>query len=172
MNELKLTEALRDELTAFSLSVFEREAQDAFVDHVIGDTTYSLSIFKCDDTEGIYHCDVDDGERHAELWNNRPVEVIKPHNRAEVVKASIDFFISDVRGHDDDEQYCMGFETSDGQIFDINIWDGDKLAEDGLWHCQVYDAFDDEGYHCRGFNSVELWSVPKADEGQLAQVLS
>lgn len=98
------------------------------------------------------------------------MEIIKPHNRAEVVKASIDFFISDVRGEDYDEQYCMGFETADGQILDINIWDGDKLEDDGMWHCEVYDAFDDaNGYHCRGYNSVELWSVSKADEGQLVQ---
>ena len=173
MNTLKLTETLRDELTAFSLDVFERQAENTFVEHVIGDTTYNLSIFECDDNAGFYHCDVVVDERHAELWNNRPVEVIKPHNRAEVIEASIVFFISDVRGEDYDEQYCMGFETTDGQILDINIWDGDKLAGDGLWHCQVYDAFDDdEGCHSRGYNSVELWAISKADVDQIAQVVS
>tara|TARA_B100000902_G_C27262953_1_gene891866 strand:+ start:1225 stop:1548 length:324 start_codon:yes stop_codon:yes gene_type:complete len=92
---------------------------------------------------------------------------IKPENLDEVIKLSEDVFNTAVKESGEDyykheEQWTEGFEVGD-QIIDINVWDGEKLAEDGYWHCEVIECFDRDGFHCRGDRSMNLWSIKKGN---------
>lgn len=92
---------------------------------------------------------------------------IKPENLDEIIKLSEDVFNTAVKESVEDyykheEQWTEGFEVGD-QIIDINVWDGEKLAEDGYWHCEVIECFDRDGFHCRGDRSMNLWSIKKGN---------
>ena len=96
---------------------------------------------------------------------------IKPENLDEVIKLSEDVFNTAVKESEwleqegqrlDEEQWTEGFEVGD-QIIDISVWDGDKIAEDGYWHCEVIECFDRDGFHCRGDRSINLWSIKKGN---------
>jgi len=57
-----------------------------------------------------------------------------------------------------DENYICGFEI-EGHCFDIDIWDGQALSDDGQYHCQIIECFDDGQYHSREDRGQYLWSV-------------
>ena len=84
---------------------------------------------------------------------------IKSENFDEVVATSKRWFET-IKNCDDDEQYAYACEIG-GQIIDINIWDGSKISDDNMWHCEVIECFDENNCHTRGYRYQHLWSVSK-----------
>ena len=84
---------------------------------------------------------------------------IKPKSLQKVVARSKQFFDL-IKDCDDDEQYSCGYEIDD-HILDINIWDGDKLNGDGMWHCEAIECHSLNGQHTRGYKYQHLWSTFK-----------
>ena len=84
---------------------------------------------------------------------------IKPEN-LEAVMAESKEWLEEIKHCDDDEQYAHACEIG-GQIMDINIWDGSKLSDDNMWHCEAIECFDENGFHTRGYRYQYLWCVPK-----------
>ena len=86
---------------------------------------------------------------------------IKPKSLDKVIAQSKQFFEAEVKNSDADEQYTCGYEIDD-HLLDINIWDGDKLDSDGMWHCEAIEChYDENGQHVRGYQYQNLWSIKK-----------
>ena len=88
---------------------------------------------------------------------------IKPESLDKVIAQSKEFFEAEVKNSDADEQYTCGYEIDD-HILDINIWDGDMLDSDGMWHCEAIECHDNgNGEHTRGYRNQYLWSIKKEE---------
>ena len=88
---------------------------------------------------------------------------IKPKSLDKVIAQSKQFFEAEVKNSDADEQYTCGYEIAD-HLLDINIWDGDILDSDGMWHCESIECHTNEnGEHVRGYKSEHLWSIKKEE---------
>ena len=86
---------------------------------------------------------------------------IKPEN-FDAVMAESKQWLEEVKHRDDDEQYAYACEIG-GQILDINIWDGSKISDDNMWHCEAIECFDENNFHTRGYRYQHLWSVTKEE---------
>ena len=89
---------------------------------------------------------------------------IKPESLDKVIAQSKEFLAEVLLEEDhDQEQYTAGYEIDD-HILDINIWDGDILDSDGMWHCESIECHTNEnGEHVRGYKSEHLWSIKKEE---------